>query len=302
MSLRALFSSIADAIRYVIGGNNKIVASNFPNEIRAIKDNMQEIEIVPSTENQVKEGLFNKVTVIGDENLKAENISEGTTIFGIEGTAKTTRLKITDASYLFYKGARINQINEILSLCKKVTTTDHMFYYCDSLRTLDLSNFDTSNVTNMYYMFGQCAVMNNLNVSNFDTSKVTNMASMFYYCQTIQNLDLSSFDTSNVNSISSIFSACSKLGNLKSFSNLGKGYTLTTQNNGAYKLDLSACKRLDYASLMDVINKLYDLNLTYDVANGGTLYTQSLVLGSSNLAKLTADEIAIATNKGWNVS
>lgn len=244
----------------------------------------------------------NAINAEKQEKIVPDNIKKGVEIFGVVGNAESSNVKITDASYLFYKGARLNYVNEFLSLCKKVTTTDHMFYYCDSLRTLDLSNFDTSNVTNMYYMFAQCAVMNNLNVSNFDTSKVTNMASMFYYCQTIQNLDLSSFDTSNVNSIGSIFSGCSKLGNLKSFSNLGKGYTLTTQNNGAYKLDLSACKGLNYASLMDVINKLYDLNLTYDVANGGTLYTQSLVLGSSNLAKLTADEIAIATNKGWNVS
>ena len=54
-------------------------------------------------------------------------------------------------------------------------------------------------------------------------------------------------------------------------------------------------------SLMNVINNLYDLNLTYDVANGGTLYRQILRLGSTNLAKLTSDEIAIATNKGWDV-
>lgn len=52
---------------------------------------------------------------------------------------------------------------------------------------------------------------------------------------------------------------------------------------------------------MDVINKLYDLNLTYDVANGGTLYTQVLSLGDTNKEKLTAEEIAIATNKGWTV-
>ena len=45
-----------------------------------------------------------------------------------------------------------------------------------------------------------------------------------------------------------------------------------------------------------------DKHTSYDVANGGTLYTQQLVLGSTNMAKLTAEEIAIATNKGWTVS
>ena len=59
---------------------------------------------------------------------------------------------------------------------------------------------------------------------------------------------------------------------------------------------------------MDVINKIYDLNITYGVYDEegnpgtGTLYTQDLILGETNLAKLTPEEIAIATNKGWTVS
>jgi hypothetical protein len=67
-------------------------------------------------------------------------------------------------------------------------------------------------------------------------------------------------------------------------------------------LNLSTCTALTHDSLINVINGLYDLNLTYDVANGGTLYTQTLNLGSTNKAKLTAEEIAIATAKGWTVS
>lgn len=127
MSLRALFSSIADAIRYVIGGNNKIVASNFPNEIRAIKDNMQEIEIVPSTENQIKEGFFSKITVEGSTNLVPENIKKDIDIFGVVGTGNITDVKITDASYLFYKGARLDYVNEFLSLCDKPTSCTCIF-------------------------------------------------------------------------------------------------------------------------------------------------------------------------------
>jgi hypothetical protein len=46
---------------------------------------------------------------------------------------------------------------------------------------------------------------------------------------------------------------------------------------------------------MNVINNLYD------IASAG-IKTQRLVLGADNMAKLTADEIAIATNKGWTVS
>ena len=69
-----------------------------------------------------------------------------------------------------------------------------------------------------------------------------------------------------------------------------------------YKLNLTNCTYLSHESLVDIINNLYDLNLTYNVENGGTLYAQRLVLGGTNLAKLTEEEIAIATSKGWNVT
>lgn len=150
-----------------------------------------------------------------------------------------------------------------------------MFESCAGLKTLDLSNFNTSNVTDASYMFSG-----------------TNLVS----------LDLSNLDFSKVNKVYYIFQNVKTLTELKSFKNLGKGYTRTSSNYSNYKLDLSKSTQLTHESLMSVINNLYDLNLTYNVANGGTLYTQDLVLGSTNMANLTADEIVIATNKGWTVS
>jgi len=47
----------------------------------------------------------------------------------------------------------------------------YMFNDCRNLKTLDLSNFDTSKVTTMSYMFSFCK-FNPLNISNFDTSNV----------------------------------------------------------------------------------------------------------------------------------
>ena len=90
--------------------------------------------------------------------------------------------------------------------------------------------------------------------------------------------------------------------NFNGLKNLGKAYTQQTEGYNYYTLDLSACSKLTYASLMAIIDGLYDLNLTYNVANGGTLYRQNLKIGSTNMAKLTAEEIGIATAKGWNVS
>ena len=50
-----------------------------------------------------------------------------------------------------------------------------MFNQCNSIKSLDLSHFNTSNVTNMKTMFQACYELVNLNISSFDTRKVTDM-------------------------------------------------------------------------------------------------------------------------------
>jgi len=262
---------------------------------------------------------------IGDEDLIPENIREGVEILGVVGTAKISNIKITDANYLFNNGARINHINEMLSLCEAVTDTNHMFNECYDLKDLTiLSNLDMSNVKNSSYMFRKCISLTTipsldisnvkdgsymfydcpvLNVPYLDTSNITNMNGMFGF-STVYNSEMSVplVDASKVEYINGVLAYRYTLTTLGGFKNLGKGYTWKRNNYTNYKLDLSYCENLTHESLMNVINNLYDLNLTYDVANGGTLYTQQLVLGNENLAKLTPEEIAIATSKGWTVS
>lgn len=158
-----------------------------------------------------------------------------------------------------------------------------------------------NNVKYMQNLYFRCEAKE-IDVSGLNTSNVENVNGMFNTCSEITSLDMGHFDFSKVNNIGGILTYCNKLQNLIFAKNLGKGFTQKTANYYNYTLSLSWTSKLSHDSLMDIINKLYDLNLTYDVANGGTLYTQKLVLGSTNLAKLTEEEVAIATNKGWSVS
>ena len=128
-------------------------------------------------------------------------------------TVRFTEAVKPKSCYMWFYGCR--QLTNIENLeylyTNEVTDMSYMFYNCNKLTTLDVSNFDTSNVTTMRYMFGDCKNLTTLDVSNFDTSKITNMCCMFSSCSNLTTLDVSNFDTSSVTDISSMFSSCESL-------------------------------------------------------------------------------------------
>lgn len=82
--------------------------------------------------------------------------------------------------------------------------------------------------------------------------------------------------------------------------NLGKGYATTQNANySSYKLNLSSSTLLTEQSLINVLTNLYD------IATKGCK-TQQVILGSTNLAKLTSEAgqqaLSNAQAKGWNIS
>lgn len=214
---------------------------------------------------------------------------------------------VTSMSYMFrdYMGETIDVAN---FNTENVTNMDYMFYGCKKLKELNINDWDVGKVTAMNSMFNNCSGLTSLDLSKWNTSSLKSIGSTFSQCFELTDLDISGWDFSNVvgansyGDVSSFFTLCQKLTNLSFGKNLGKGYTTTTANQNYHKLLLSSCKLLTHDSLMSVINGLYDLNLTYDVANGGTLRPQSLVLGADNIAKLSEEELAICTTKGWTVS
>ena len=51
-----------------------------------------------------------------------------------------------------------------------------MFYNCNKLTKLDISNFNTNNVTNLSHLFYNCYSLISIDLSNFNTNKVTDMS------------------------------------------------------------------------------------------------------------------------------
>ena len=187
-----------------------------------------------------------------------------------------------------------------------VTSMVNKFYYCSSLQSIPL--LDTSNVTNMYRMFYNCLTLQS--IPQFDTSNVTNMEHMFAYCSQLTTIP--TLDTSNVTDMSNMFEDCDSLTTIPlldcgNVTNMGTifGYSAinTLTDLGGFKnlkisitsYFLDKAPKLTTESLMNVINNLYDLT-----TNGIT--GKTLKFGRTNLNKLTSEQIAVATAKGWTLT
>jgi hypothetical protein len=181
-----------------------------------------------------------------------------------------------------------------------VATAEGMYLGCSSLEEIDLSTFSETFNGIVTYMFSGCSNLKKFKGRELIVIGGNNITHFIASCTNL--IDMPALDVSNVTNVSGVFVNCSSLTNFGGLLNIGKAYTNTKNNYTNYKITLSYANNLTHESLMNVINGLYDLNLTYNVAGGGTLYTQQLILGATNLAKLTAEEIAIATGHGWSLS
>ena len=195
---------------------------------------------------------------------------------------------VKNMTYMFDGCKNLTTIPQIDT--SKVTRMNQMFYNCTNLTTIP--QIDTSRVGSMIYMFGYCS--NLTTIPQIDTSSLSNMAYMFYNCTNLTTIP--QLNGENTGTLSSAFSGCKSLENFNGLINLGQAYqTSQSANYSNYKLNLISSNKLTHDSLINVINNLYDIKTK-------GVKPQQLVLGNTNLAKLTAEEVAIATNKGWTVS
>ena len=150
----------------------------------------------------------------------------------------------------------------------KVVSMSYMFENCTDLTTI--SQFNTSNVKNMSNMFVRCIKLTS--IPRLDTSNVTNMEYMFASCSKLTTVP--ALDVSKVTNMDYMFNGCT---NLKS---------ILITNIGA-NLDISASTLFEREDLLVILNNLKTVT-----------ETKTLTMGATNLAKLTEEDKAIATNKG----
>ena len=152
------------------------------NEVRIKKVEGEELNIIPSAEEQVKEGLYEKVTVSGDNNLVPENIKGGVEIFKVKGTAEMADEELV-ASFISLLDDSLGA--NIIKLPNNLTSIgNYAFYYRNNLISLELPEKITKIGSNA---FSQCSNLKTIKIPN----GITRLESYtFYYCENLQTVEL----------------------------------------------------------------------------------------------------------------
>ena len=172
-----------------------------------------------------------------------------------------------------------------------------MFKYCISLETVKI---DISSATDLSSMFAGCKELTKIefvgegNVASFidtfsgcsklkkapyvkvDNTRRVTIGTMFSQCVELE--EVPAYDFSSVDSASNMFAGCVKLKKIH-FTGMKVDF------------NISASTQFGREDLVEILTNLGE-------AYGGL---QVLTMGATNLAKLTADDIAIATAKGWTL-
>ena len=270
--------------------------------VNPIDINLQNKEVTPTTSEQLikaddKYDGLNQVNVKAvdntiDDNIKPENIIKDVEILGVQGNYDT---KYNVEVPPIKSGTLSANITSIKSISLKNLDANLTGFFMGLSSLAEIPYFEC----NSGYMQNFCSGCSSLiEFPSINTSRNSSFYNFFAGCKALKTIRKINMENATI--VGNFALVSTELENIEGFENLGKAFT--KQEANFYCLNLSNSTKLTHDSLMNVINNLYDLNLTYNVASGGTLYTQSLQIGETNIAKLTAEEIAIATSKGFNVS
>ena len=184
-----------------------------------------------------------------------------------------------------------------------VENFEFLFSGCKSLLSLNLYNFNTSLVKNMSQMFYECNSLIYLNISNFNSKSVTSMKYMFSNCNSLKSLELSSnFDASSVTDMEYMFSNCDSLTSLNlHFFKTSSAKTMNNMFTNCYSLKYLDISNFNTSSITNFqymfsnCNSLKSLNLsgfdTSSVTNMENMFSHCFCLSSLNLSSFNTKSV-----------
>lgn len=190
-----------------------------------------------------------------------------------------------------YIGEECDNLKEIY--IPKLKSAPYIGYRCHALEVIEAPLWEGGVVGSMCYSLkevylpnlktlGNSSFSNTYCLSKVELPSLTAINGSIFQSSAIEEFTFPETLTT-FSDITSSFSSCPNLRKL----NLFEGWKFSG-------LKLTNCRSLEKESIIDMLNKLADVT-----AEEGT-YT--LTLGETNLAKITAEEVAIGTNKGWTIA
>ena len=193
-----------------------------------IKPIAESLDIMPSKDAQSFNGLYDNVSVSGDNNLTAENIKKDVSIFGVEGNYEP-EIKLQNKSVSItengiqtvsadngYDGLQEIEVTVNIETggIKQITIDENVSYsQSDKIMSLitEVNNVDLSKVK--YHKFGSLfqGCTNLKKVVSLNTAGVTFAYGMFRHCQSL--VDIPILDMSASNEMGNMFQNCSSLSN-----------------------------------------------------------------------------------------
>lgn len=282
----------------------------------AIADKM---DYLLETKNEIKNAIEGKGVSIEDTDSfrsyasKINQIEGGSSGASEEDFWNARTNGGTDGKGLFsYISAGVCNNTKFMDFFENIDTSKmkdftYMFYN-SNITELDFSNWDMSSASDISYMF-YYSKFTKIDISNCNLNKIRSLSYLCYNSSGLTEINLSNCDTSDVTDIASTFGSCSKLIKILGILDLTKVKNLNSafgssassstklleevriKNLNCTGLNLQYCTSLSYDSLIYLINNLVE-----------TTTAKTVSLGVTNLAKLTDEEKAIATEKGWTLA
>ena len=249
---------------------------------------------IPSQTQYLFSRLYNPIPLVNTSNVRnMSSLFDNAFITTMEGTENWDTSNCTNMNNMFYYCRNLTDISAMANWnTSNVTNMDALFSYAQTLKNIDaIGGWDVSNVTSMKNLCSNTNVNSAEFIRNWDTSNCTNMHQIFYNTGAITSIPY--INCINVDKDSYPVYSYSDNNNL---TDLGGFYM---KNSWVNTYGLVKCPKLTVESLVNVLNALYDFTGNSETPNSNQ---GKLALGATNLAKLTDEQKAIATNKGWTLS
>ncbi len=220
--------------------------------------------------------------------------------------------EITDASYLFYHGARMSQYIDLINCISpnvhytsemfsglnfsnypfeipifntsNVVQASNMFFNYIMLRNAPAFNF--SSLTQAQYMFSNCT--NLTDIPNFTTSdRLQNLCGIFRYCYSMTNTsNISYWNTENVTNIDQMFLFCNHISTINDL-NFPKVTNLRTFCGGCHSLvSLNNCNFSNAQNLWQSFSQCWNLQAIPEIHSDNIINMCEAFVSCSNLTEV----------------